>query len=107
MDDGVRGRPGPTYRAAANLGVRARFGRPARSQAGVAGGRCGRRRTALTRGVGLSVGRRARAAGRVTRRRGVGRALGPCWRGGKKTGAGRARLQAECGAGRGRGGELG
>ena len=26
---------------------------------------------------------------------------------GKKTGAGRARLQAECGAGRGRGGELG
>ena len=25
MDGGVRGRPGPTYRAAANLGVRARF----------------------------------------------------------------------------------
>ena len=26
MDDGVRGRPGPTYRAAANLGVRAGMG---------------------------------------------------------------------------------
>ena len=26
MDDGVRGRPGPTYRAAANLGVRAGTG---------------------------------------------------------------------------------
>ena len=74
---------------------------------GIAGGfRCAgerleRMRTALARGAGLSVGRRARAAGRVTRRRGVGRVLGPCWRGGK-TGAGRARLQAECGAGRAR-----
>ena len=57
----------------------------------------------MTRGVGLSVGRRARAAGRVTRRRGVGRVLGPCWRGGK-TGAGRARLQAECGVRGGRAG---
>ena len=44
----------PICRAAANLGVRARHGRPARSQAGIAGGRCGRKVTMLTTGPGLA-----------------------------------------------------
>ena len=69
--EGVRG--GATYRAAANLGVRARFGRPARSQAGVAGGRCGRKVTSLASGVGLSVVGERDVAGKA------GRGLGCSW----------------------------
>ena len=37
MDDGVRGRPGPTYRAAANLGVRARVWKAGVDSAGDSG----------------------------------------------------------------------
>ena len=60
MDGGVRGRPGPTYRAAANLGVRARVlesrrGLRRRSRAGGCAGEKG-----LTRGPGPSVGEGAR-----------------------------------------------
>ena len=70
---GGRGPRGATYRAAANLGVRARFGRPARSQAGVSGGRCGRKVTSLASGVGLSVAGERDVAGEV------GRGLGCSW----------------------------
>ena len=69
--EGVRG--GATYRAAANLGVRARFGRPARSQVGVAGGRCGRKVTSLASGVGLTVAGERDVAGEA------GRGLGCSW----------------------------
>ena len=60
MDDGVRGRPGPTYRAAANLGMRARVlesrrGLRRRSRAGGCAGEKG-----LTRGPGASVEEGAR-----------------------------------------------
>ena len=66
--EGVRG--GATYRAAANLGVRARFGRPANSSARIAGERCGRRETGPTGGPGLQRGERRRAGGRWR--------VGPC-----------------------------
>ena len=60
MDGGVRGRPGPSYRAAANLGVRARVlesrrGLRRRSRAGGCAGEKG-----LTRGPGASVEEGAR-----------------------------------------------
>ena len=53
--------------------MRARFGRPARSQAGVAGGRCGRRKATLTSGPGVSVAERAARAARGDARSGPGR----------------------------------
>ena len=58
---GVRG---GLKRAPVIMGGRARFGRPARSQAGIAGGRCGRKVTMLTAGPGLA------GAGRVLERAG-------------------------------------
>ena len=67
---GVGGPRGATYRAAANLGVRARFGSPANSSARIAGERCGRRETGPTGGPGLQRGERRRAGGRWR--------VGPC-----------------------------
>ena len=53
--------------------MRARFGRPARSQARVAGGHCGRKVTSLASGVTLSVAGERDVAGEA------GRGLGCRW----------------------------
>ena len=113
MDDGVRGRPGPTYRAAANLGVRVRHG--------ILAGICGegaavmrargkrRKRTGLPCGPGWSARRRfvraalgrngsgpgERWAGRVQRRKHCGKK----WA--ESAGLGRGR-GLDCGDGLGR-----
>ena len=78
--DGVRrigwsqgGVRGGLKRAPVILGGRARFGRPARSQARVAGGRCGRKVTSLASGVSLSVAGERDVAGEA------GRGLGCSW----------------------------
>ena len=51
---GSRGSAGATYRAAGNLGVRAQGNRRDNPGELNAGGRCGRKEAALTRGAGLS-----------------------------------------------------
>ena len=107
----------PSYRAAAALACAPGVGKPARSPAGVAGGRCGRKATGLASGVGRAE-REGRLARGVTRGRADVRAQAVRVRG---RGAGPRGERAEagpCGAGssgslRGprwqaeRGGELG
>ena len=74
--------------------MRARFGRPARSQAGVAGGRCGRRRTDLASGPGL-------AASGWSWRAGPGEQAGAsaCWAAREGERARATGLGKECGRG--------
>ena len=94
--------------------MRARFGRPARSQAGVAGGRCGRRRTDLASGPGLAAsgwswrvgpgcsGAGRRRAKRATRwRAGPGEQAGAsaCWAAREGERARATGLGKECGRG--------
>ena len=76
----------PSYRAAAALACAPGVGKPARSPAGVAGGRCGRKATGLASGVGRAE-REGRLARGVTRGRADvraqavrvrGRGAGPC-----------------------------
>ena len=79
MDDGVRGRPGPTYRAAAILGVRARVWKAGVDFAGDHGRAVARGRRSWQLGPDRQrVARRAGEAGRARRKLGCG--VG-CWRG--------------------------
>ena len=61
MDDGVRGRPGPTYRAAANLGVRARVWKASVDSAGDRGRAVARGRPSWQLGPEVSGVRRGDA----------------------------------------------
>ena len=76
MDGGVRGRPGPTYRAAANLGVRARVWKAGVDFAGDRGRAVARRRRSCQ--VGHAGQRRRRGRGRA-RLRAERLACGPGW----------------------------
>ena len=89
----------PSYRAAAALACAPGVGKPARSPAGVAGGRCGRKATGLASGVG-----RAEREGRLAR--GVTRGRADVWAQAVSRGGGRVRRGSRPGVGcwRGRAG---
>jgi len=95
---GCRGFAGATYRAAGNLGVRAQGNRRDIPSELNAGGRCGRKEAALTRGTAVSATGRACEAGMLTTRElGPGTSeLGCCAPGGPKRSAALA-----CGPGSG------